>query len=382
MRLRVRRFAFPGAAIAMALSLVVAGGAGWDDERADLKKQSTAKKSKKVDMTPVPADEAAEKEALALVGPGFKVKQTAHYSVLYNTSDSEVASFGMAIEGTYRSCVKYVDRLGIDAQPPDKKLIIYYFDEHKDYTAFSKKLGRGDRPQSTPGVYFPDLNRSMFYNFKNQDSFKAARQAADAKIEAMRERLRQPGVTPSQRRHIQAEIKEARALANRAGQMGGALSEGIVQHEVSHQVLWNVGYHNKLQFFANPRWLAEGTAMMFEPIAEGGSANIGAVNIDRLREYQFLEKEGKLIPVAKFVATHTHFDPETIGIAYPQAWAMAHYLNRAKRKQLKSYVEDILTRPKNYKTTEALELAAFEKAFGKPDERWERNWKEWMSKVR
>jgi len=342
----------------------------------------TTKKASKVDMTPIPADDAAEQAALAQVGPGFKVRQTAHFSVLFNTDDSEVARFGTAIEGTYRSCMNYVDRLGLTVQPPDRKLIIFYFDEHQDYSAFSRKLGRGERPQSSPGVYFPDLNRSMFYNFKNQDSFKAARLAADAKIRELRERLRGPGVTPSQRRYFQAEIKEAQALSNRAGREGGQLSEGIVQHEVSHQVLWNVGYHNKGQFYANPRWLAEGTAMMFETIADGGGAAFGAVNTGRLADFRELEKAGRLITLRSFISTHAYFDPDTIDIAYPQSWALAHYLNRARRKQLKSYVEDILKRPRDFKTTASIELATFEKAFGALDERWERNWKDWMSKVR
>lgn len=344
--------------------------------------ESTAKKSTKVDMSPIPADETAEQAALELVGSGFQTKHTAHYSVIHNTTNEEVARFSTAIEGTYRSCMNYVERLGLRAEKPDKKLIIFYFNEHKEYSAFSRKLNRGDRPQSQPGVYFPDLNRSLFYNFRNQDSFKSAIAEAEKRLLSLREQMRSPGITAARRRQLQAEMKDAQAQITSAGRQGGDLSEGIVQHEVSHQVLWNVGYHNKLQFYCNPRWLAEGTAQMFETLADGGGANIGAVNTARLNHFRELERTGGLIPLRSFISTHTHFDEKTIGIAYAQSWALAHYMNRTKRKQLKAYVEIILKRPRNYKTTEAQELADFEKAFGKLDGRWEKAWKDWMKKVR
>lgn len=356
-----------------------AGSAG----KSEAGKAGATGKSGKVDMSPVDADEKAEKEDLEKLGPGFKVKRTQHYSVLYNTSDEDVESFGLAIEQTYRSCMNYSMKLEIPVQPPAKKLLIFYFEEHKDYAAHAVKLGKQALPQSIPGVYFPDLNRSQFFSYQNQESFKQARLGAEAKIAEMQERLRQPGVSAADKRQISQEIKTARARANRSSTVGGDVSESIVQHEVAHQVLWNIGFHNPSSFFANPRWFAEGTAMMFEPISDGSSANFGAVNSQRLKEYQQLEKAGKLFPLKEFLSHPGFFHSEsTIGIAYAQSWALAHYLNRVKRKQVPKYVADINARPADYKSTPEKELAAFEKAFGKPDEAWEKAWKKWMTQVR
>lgn len=353
-----------------------------DDASGSKTKQPTTRKSTKVDMTPIESDEAAERAALEQVGPGFSIKHTSHYAVIHNTTKDEVSRFSAAIEGTYRSCMNYVERLGLKAEKPGKKLIIFYFNEHKEYSAFSKKLNHGERPQWQPGVYFTDLNRSLFYNFRNQDSFKAAILEAEKKLESIRTQLKAPGLTAARRKQLQAEMKNAQAQINFVGREGGDLSEGTVQHEVSHQVLWNVGYHHKDQFWANPRWLAEGTAQMFETLADGGGANFGAVNTERLRQYRDFEKNGQLFPLRSFISTHAHFNEKTMGVSYAQSWALAHYLNRTKRRQLKTYVEIILKRPKDYKSTEAVELADFEKAFGKTDERWERTWKDWMKKVR
>ncbi len=338
-------------------------------------------KTAKVDMSAIPADEAAEKKVRKELGEAFKLKRTQHYSIFYNTSDEDMKTFSLAIEQTYRSCVNYTIKLGFDAHPPKKKLLIYYFEEHKQYSDHSKKLGKGEAPQSTPGIYFPDLNRSMFYNFQNQDTFKKARKEAEAKIEELKSRLKQGSLTAEERRRINHEIKNARSHANWSTTVGGDVSESIVQHEVSHQVLWNIGFHNPDSFFANPRWLAEGTAMMFEPISTGTSANFGALNADRLKEFQALQQAHQVIPLRDFISTHNWFGPQTIGQAYAEGWALVHYLNRVKRKQLKTYVETINQRPKDYETTPEQEIKDFEKVFGKVDRKWVDTWLAWMKKV-
>ncbi|HKQ49487.1 MAG TPA: DUF1570 domain-containing protein [Phycisphaerae bacterium] len=376
------------------LTLALAGpAAAQDGEPSKSRKSSKSGSSKstkdaspgrdKVEMSDIPADTAAEKKALKELGnEAFKLKRTMHYSVVYNTSDEDVRTFGLAIEQTYRSCIKYTQKLGFDAHAPKKKLIIYYFEEHGDYNGHSKKVGVGEMPQSTPGVYVPELNISMFYNFRNQDSFKKARQDAEAKIDQLKGRLKQGNLTPQERRQINQEIKNARSHANWSTTIGGDVSESIVQHEVAHQVLWNIGFHNPKVFIANPRWFAEGTAMMFEPISTGTSANFGALNSDRLKEYQALEQAKGLVPVKEFISHAGWFGPATIGQAYAQSWALVHYLNRAKRNQVKAYVEIINKRPKTYKSTPEQEIKDFETAFGKLDRKWEDAWKSWMKRVR
>jgi hypothetical protein len=141
--------------------------------------------------------------------------------------------------------------------------------------------------------------------------------------------------------------------------------------------------HNSNSFLANPRWFAEGTAMMFETISAGKASNIGAVNKNRLEEFRKLEKTGKLFDLKEFISKPDFFHAEaTIGSAYAQAWALAHYLNRVKRGQIKSYIEAINKRGGDYQTTPEKEIAAFERAFGKLDDKWVKQWREWMKSVR
>lgn len=351
------------------------GGKGDRDSKRGKRKQRHA------DMSELPPDESAEKRELDSLGDGFRLRRTNHYSILYNTSEKDVKVFSSAIEKTYRSCVNYTQRLGFDAQVPSHKLLIYYFDEHPEYSGYSEKLGNGPREQSTPGVYFPLLNRSMFYNFQNQETFKRAREEAEARIDDLRAQLRRPGVSRDQRRDIGRQIAEARKQATRSATVGSDVSESIVQHEVAHQVLWNIGFHNPKNFVANPRWFVEGTAMMFEPISTGSSANFGAVNTTRLDEYKRLLAEQRLIPVKDFISTADHFATK-IDVAYPQSWALIHYLNRTKRSRIRKYVELINKRPADYSPSPQQELADFEKVFGRLDENWVESWLKWMARVR
>ena len=272
--------------------------------------------------------------------------------------------------------------LDILPQKPKKKLIIYYFAQHPDYSAYSDKLGKGPRPQNQPGVFFPDINRSMFYDFRNQDIFKKAREDADKKVDDLKKQL-SGKVSPEKRKEINKQITDAKAQSNKSGVVGGGYTESTVQHEVTHHVLWNVGLHNPKSFMANPRWFAEGTAMMFETIATGKSSNIGAVNKQRLEDYLAMEKTNQLFDVKEFISSPAPFNhADTIGQAYSQAWALAHYLNRTKRSAIKGFVEAINKRPKNYESKPAEEIKEFEKAFGKIDDDWVKKWKAWMKNVR
>ena len=290
-------------------------------------------------------------------------------------------AFSAAIEKTYRSCVNYTLKMGLPARPPKAKLIIYYFQEHQTYSDYSEKIRVGPQSQLTPGVYVPALNLSMFYHFRNQSSFKEEKKQAEDRIAEIRDKLRS-GVDPAERRRLQDEIKNLRRQGNSNKTRGGDVSEVTVQHEVSHQVLWNIGLHNARQFEANPRWFVEGTAMMFETISTGRSANFGALNRSRLQEFRNLQQSKQLIHLRRFISSADHFGPNSINVAYPEAWALVHYLNRTRRKRLKTYIDLLNQRPEGYESDTEQEISDFEEAFGKLDAKWEKKWRLWMNRIK
>lgn len=335
----------------------------------------------------VPANKKEEKKVMealpAAMRENFKLKRTLHYSILYDTSEEDVAVFEHAIERTYRSCVRFCEKLGVKVHEPEEKMISYFFNEFKDYSSFGGAAQGGtELSPNVLGFYLPSTNYTYFYNFRNTPFFKQARDSAIARLEQLGEQARQ-AKDPSAKKGLQEQMNQARWIINRSKSFGGGVTEETLQHEVSHQVLFNVGFHNRKEFTTNPRWFAEGMAQLFEPVSTEKGGNMGIVNKDKARAFNELARVNALYPLKTFIQDIRPFVSGDIGgISYPQAWGLAHYLTRTKREELKLYVSEILKRPKSYKTNADAEIDLFEKCFGKIDKKWERKWKAWMKNVR
>lgn len=355
------------------------------DKRRKGKKKKRS--SKDLDASPLPSDAEAEAKVQKELGEAFSLLRTKHYSIFYNTDEADVGAFSAAIERTYRSCLKYTSKLGIESKRPKKKLISHFFNEFEDYADHSEKhLGMG-RPAATQlGFFLYRTNHTYFYNYRNTPAFKKMRDDAEKKLQELGEQARRGNLNPGRRRQLDLQMREARWILNRTDGLGGGQTEETLQHEVSHQVLYNIGFHSRKGMtnpFLNPRWFVEGTAQIFEPISDGKAANFGQLNKGRLENYQGLVRSGHLIPLRHFISDMRYFGrSDAGGLAYPQSWALVHYLNKVKRKQLKKYVRLILDRPADYKSTPEKEISDFEAAFGKLDKKWEQRWIRWMKDVR
>lgn len=334
-------------------------------------------------MDDVPPDTKLEKKIQKELGESFKLKRTLHFSIFYDTSDEDVAVFGHAVERTYRSCMKYCLNLGIDVHQPEKKMASFFFNEFEGYKKYLDSMeGAGETTPNKLGVFMPTTNHTYFYNYRNTPEFKSMREQAEQKLRDAGQQMRN-AKDPSQRQQIENEVKRARFLINATKSFGGGQTEETLQHEVAHQVLWNNGFHNPKEFIANPRWFAEGMAQLFEPVTDAKSGNMGVVNKSRCDVYHQIVEANRLFPLKDFIKSPRPFMRSDAGtFAYTQGWALAHYLTRVKRKELKKYVDLLNKRKKGYKSTPEEEIEAFEKCFGKLDRRWEQNWKNWMKNVR
>ncbi|MFQ5501650.1 MAG: DUF1570 domain-containing protein [Phycisphaerae bacterium] len=371
------------------MGVVHAGGLFRDDgptpRKKKVRKKSSKKKGSKKRKSEPGRDKKGENKVRKALGEGFKIKRTPHYSIFYDTSDEDVKVFSTAIEKTFRWCEKFTRMLGMKPKKLKRKLITHFFNEFKDYADYSVKIGGPKPSPNMLGFYTPVTNHTYFYNFRNTPQFKKAREDAERKMASIGERMRGGGLSSDQRRQLQQEIKKARFTINRTNGLGGGTTEETLQHEVSHQVLYNIGFHNQrlgTKSRINPRWFAEGMAQLFEPISDGKAASFGLVNQNKARLFHNLAKVNRLIPLRKFIGSEVYFHQGDVGgLAYPQAWGLAHYLAKTKRKQVKVYADLIHDRKKDFESTPEKEIETFEKAFGKLDKRWERRWKQWMQKV-
>ncbi|MBK8267563.1 MAG: DUF1570 domain-containing protein [Planctomycetes bacterium] len=309
---------------------------GKSDERSE---KTSSKGSGSFEMKDVAPDEKAEKKVQKSLGENFKIKRTLHYSIFYDTSEEDVGVFGHAIERTYRSCGKYCKALGAPIEPPNKKMITHFFNEFEDYAKYSQGIRGGFKPSpEVLGFYTPETNYTYFYNFRNTPTFKSAREQAEKKL-----------VDAGKARDAQG-LREARWVINRTNSFGGGVTEETLQHEVAHQVLFNVGFHNMKSFGANPRWFAEGMAQLFEPVTTAKGGNMGIVNKEKASAFQNLLSSNRLYPVKEFIKDIRPFVSGDVGgLSYPQAWGLMHYINRVKRKELREYVAIINKRPRSTK---------------------------------
>jgi hypothetical protein len=342
---------------------------------AELRSEGDASRNERSDgpdLSPAPVNEEREKLFQEKLGPTFRIRRTAHFAVFYDAGPEDLEFFGTAVERTYASCVRFVCRLGIDYSLPEEKLIAVFFNEKSE---FREHLKLGPH-QQYGGLYKHSTRAFYFYNQRNSPERNERREQAKARLQAAQERLNQGGLSPRDRRAVQREMNRARREINRLNTTGGSGSLSTLQHEVAHQVLFHIGFHNVRNYGANPTWFIEGMAHMFEPALAASGANIGRVNTEQLAAFRKLVQEDRLMPLRELIVASL----ESEGFR-PQAWALTHYLTRMKRAELRVYVQLLLGRPAGYKSTPEAEIETFEQAFGPLDEAWERRWLAWMEKV-
>ncbi len=322
----------------------------------------------------LPANEKSDKALAKVLGSDAKIRHTAHYTIAHDTDDDTLNAFVTRIEATYTSVLRFAERVGVPVDPPQEKLKIIFFDKFEPYGRYMKKAGV-EPSQEMPGFFSPGRNRSAFYNYSDADSLKKMKQElADARESGKSARRTGQGQ--------QVDFTRIRAYEARIGAFEDRINRQVVQHEVAHQVFYNIGLHNQV-FAANPRWLVEGLAMMFETPPMAGSSGIGAINQLRLVRWRQLADEKKLPALRDLVSNPELIVPSSPKIeeSYTQAWALTHYLERTKKAQLAAYIAAIRKRDEQKIYSPKEELADFEKAFGKLDSEFVRKWEAYIRKL-
>ncbi len=154
-------------------------------------------------------------------------------------------------------------------------------------------------------------------------------------------------------------------------------TDSTVTHELTHQIAYNRGLH--IRFGAQPRWLVEGLAMMFESPAlwQGQStAKIELrINSQRLANFKTYYPNYREGWIARFIASDQPFRGDSVK-AYANAWGLSFYLSETRPREYAAYLKRVASR-KPFATYPANErLADFYRAFGKETEVLERQLKQ------
>jgi hypothetical protein len=307
------------------------------------------------------------------LGAEFKTRHTPHFFLMYDTDDVTVKDFLWRIEATFRMVHYFARHLDVRIYYPKEKLAVVFCRDFEAFDQAGRKLGGGRAERGVCGYFVREGNYSIFHDAKQEET--------NAAMEARASALRKQAASardPATRREL---LRQADWYANTAKARGRDHNQEVVQHEIAHQLLWNLGVHKAGA--ANPGWLVEGLATLFETPPASGGAGLAVVNPDMLGRLREAAREGRLIPLARLVPTPRMFiegNPDT-DLNYAHAWGLSYFLYQTKLPALRDYIELIKSRQASDEITPDRELADFEKCFGKLDERFEKRWLAFLLKL-
>ncbi len=341
---------------------------------------------------------------LEAAGPGYTLRRTPHFLVAYNSPRSTLESLVTRLESTYAAVLWLCSSVGIEPRPLPTRLEVVFHDRPADYLAWAARAGFSGA--GTYGFYSESSNRSAFYNVANDPELLALEGTiADlrANLDGIMGFVRQSRGSgeyelryadgrrvrldrPAAERELKRMDRELKSLDRRRDAYGDRVNRTVVQHETAHQVLFNVGLH--VRGTAQPRWLVEGLACLFETPPGPLGTGLGVVNEYRLRDLREAvgaRADGARLSgadLAEAVAggrlpgpRELILDPARLAAsgdrataAYAVAWGLTHYLHRVRRDDLAACLRVLSARRAGQRVTPREELELFERHFGPADD--------------
>lgn len=333
-------------------------------------------------------DEEAVERLRAAAGAPFRIRETDHFTIAYNTDYAALRPLIGRLEGTYDAVWRFCLAIDLVDKPPTDRLEVLVFDQYEEFLRYSARVGV--TAGTMAGFYHPTTNVSAFCNMHNSPVLADIGQEIDRvrrQLASLADRDR--SATRTQRKQLR------RLLTNLTARSDGLVKKFnrlVIQHEAAHQMLFNLGVH--VRGAKNPDWLVEGLACHFEvPQTDAGGRlkQINHLRLGDLREavgvsvgvnraspeiYAAALASGRVIPLIDLIggAIFSQDRNENIAFRYAQAWALVYYLYRSDVQSLEGYLRRLSTR-KPEKVVEAHnEIADFEAFFGPVDARMEANW--------
>jgi uncharacterized protein DUF1570 len=264
----------------------------------------------------------------------FEVTTTRHYVVVHPRGERD--EWADRFEELYNRFGHYFRVRGFSLQEPAYPLVAVVFRDQAEYFRHAAASGTPMHP-NTLGHYDPLSNRVFLF-----------------------------------------DVTAGKSKANWSEN-----AETII-HEATHQTAFNVGVHRR--FTAQPRWLVEGLATMFE--APGvWSARYDHTQADRIvrgrlegfRKYATGQRRpGSL---AMLLASDDAFRIDADG-AYAEAWALTFYLCETQPRQYAAYLTKTADRPLFSDYPAAERVADFQAVFGSDMKLFEAKFLRYMQEVK
>lgn len=286
---------------------------------------------------------------------GFRVHTTKHFVIAYNTERGYAKWIGGLYERLFKGFVLHWDRkrdfeLNDEPRYP---LVAIIFRSHAEYSRFvEKELGS---PPGTMVAYYNLLtNRVAMYDLTT-------------------------GLLPAG-----TKLKNDRKISEILAAPNSLDMVATVIHEATHQLMFNTGMQVRMS--DTPLWINEGLAMFFETPDLNNSRGwraIGQVNRPRLLQFR---QEFRSRPEGAFESMLTSDERfqngATAAYSYAEAWSFNYFLLNRHSKDYVKYLKFMATKkPLAYDTPEQ-RLADFKRFLGDDLAALEREFLEYISKVR
>lgn len=325
-------------------------GAEWFVQPTELVRRD----SDNTPFVPLTADEVAD-QLLQEMPAGFRIHQTAHYVICYNTSEVYAEWCGGLYERLYRGFHGYWKNRGMTLVPCEFPLIALVFDNQVSYARYSRKE-LGQAATAMIGYYNMQTNRVTMYDLTGVDSLR--RQRSGARSTA----------------HINQILSQPAAERTVA----------TIVHEATHQLAYNSGLQTR--FAANPFWVSEGIAVFFETPdlrSSKGWRNIGAVNRIHLDGFRKSLASRPADALMTLLQDDSQFrDPRKAPVVYANAWALTYYLLRARRQQYIAYLQDLAKLAPLSEEDATQRVTRFKRFFGDDLDKLEQDFLRYMRRVR
>jgi hypothetical protein len=244
----------------------------------------------------------------------FAISSTAHFVVVHPKSQG--ADWADRLETLYRGFTHYMSVRGFPIAAPSTPLVAIVFRSQDEYYNYAAAHG-SPLPPGVLGHYDTQTNRVYMFD-----------------------------------------------VAGEAAADWAANAETII-HEATHQTAYNVGVHAR--FAEQPRWLAEGLAMMFEAPGVWNAASLHS-QADRINRYRldYFRAGVEQRPadwIARLVASDQPFEYATLD-AYAASWSLTFYLCETRPQEYTRYLARVANRKPFSKYSPAERLADFTGIFG------------------
>ncbi|MSR57416.1 MAG: DUF1570 domain-containing protein [Planctomycetaceae bacterium] len=270
------------------------------------------------------------RQLAAELGGEVDVVTTKHYVICSRAGKAYTRWCGALFERLYAAFQRYWKNMGFEPHEPEFPLVALIFAHDRQFAEFATK-DAGPDVATAKGYFSADTNRIVLYDLTATGQGGAGNDA---------------------------EITKRLAAA--------PFNVATIVHEATHQIAFNSGMH--VRYADNPLWLVEGMAMFFETpdlTSRTGWKTAGAVNDLRLGQFRKQLERRPADSLTTLIQSDARFtNPDQMGPAYAEAWALSYFLIKARKKAYVEYLNRLAAKPRLVFDDPATRLKDFRAAFG------------------